>query len=265
MSLPITPINPIMPIMSIIHLDETTSTNNWLRSHQAESDEGIIVVTADYQTDGRGQASNHWESERGKNLLFSIRFHPTAIPASQQFLVSMIVSVAVCETLSNYATDFSIKWPNDIYWKDRKICGILIENRLSGQAILDTIAGIGMNINQAAFHSDAPNPVSLRQILGTDTERQEVLDLFLTSFKKHFQRVESGDTTSVKTAYKSALYRRNGYHTYSDRQGCFEAKLVDIADNGTLFLEDVNGKQRSYAFKEVEFVRKGVKRKLKGS
>lgn len=236
-----------------IHLDETDSTNQWLKEHAAEETSEILVV-ADYQTAGRGQTGNHWESEYGKNLLYSLLLHPTGIQASQQFLISMIISLAVCKALQSYTSGITIKWPNDIYWKDRKICGMLIENRISGQIIKDCIAGIGININQRVFHSDAPNPVSLCQILGKEVSQQHVLDRFLSVYKKLMRYIESCKTDDIRTAYINELYRREGYHRYCDDNGSFEAKLVTVSDNGTLHLEDRNGKQRSYAFKEVTFL-----------
>ena len=117
----------------IIHIDETDSTNHWLKSS-----EGTVCVVAEYQTAGKGCGANSWESERGKNLTFSVLIHPTEIHASRQFLISEIVSVALYETLETYLKplvpqeSLSIKWPNDIYYGDKKLCGILIENRLQG-------------------------------------------------------------------------------------------------------------------------------------
>ena len=95
----------------IIHIEETDSTNRWLKAHG----EGTMVVVADYQTAGKGCGTNSWESERGKNLTFSMLIHPTDIPASQQFRITEVVSVALCEVLEQYIGDVSIKWPNDIY------------------------------------------------------------------------------------------------------------------------------------------------------
>ena len=162
----------------IIHIEETDSTNRWLK----ENGEGTMVVVADYQTAGKGCGTNSWESERGKNLTFSMLIHPTDIPASQQFRITEVVSVALCEVLERYlltvpelAEGLSIKWPNDIYRGDKKICGVLIENRLQGNVIVDSIIGIGLNVNQTEFVSDAPNPVSLRQLLGREIDREALL------------------------------------------------------------------------------------------
>jgi BirA family biotin operon repressor/biotin-[acetyl-CoA-carboxylase] ligase len=178
----------------------------------------------------------------------------------------MAVALAVSKTLEHFTDGINIKWPNDIYWNDRKICGILIENRLSGQRIKDTIAGIGININQRTFHSDAPNPVSLMQITGKETPREEVTELLTTHLQQLLGelREEAGNPSSngqerkaldaLRTSYHQRLYRREGFHAYRDRQGTFEARIDQVEDNGTLCLQDRNGTLRQYAFKEVEFI-----------
>lgn len=253
-----------------IHIDKVDSTNRWLRDYVPAEHEEMTVVTTDYQTSGRGQADNHWESEAGKNLLCSYLFHPTHIPAARQFLLSMAVALAVSKTLEHYTDGISIKWPNDIYWNDCKICGILIENRLAGQRIKDTIAGIGINLNQHSFHSDAPNPVSLVQITGRETPPEQVMERLTTHLQQLLLELrEETDTQgkdgrngaqgqkpydALRTGYWQRLYRREGFHTYRDRQGLFEARIDHIDDNGTLCLELSNGTRRQYAFKEVEFV-----------
>ena len=159
----------------IIRLVETDSTNNYLREQSAKArlPEGSLVI-ADFQTAGKGQVGNSWESEAGKNLMFSILLYPDFLPANRQFLISQIASLSVKETLEKYTDSVTVKWPNDIYWKDRKICGMLIENDLSGQYLYCSVVGIGLNINQEIFRSDAPNPVSLTQITGKTYDREDV-------------------------------------------------------------------------------------------
>lgn len=104
----------------IIRLAETDSTNNYLREQSAKArlPEGSLVI-ADFQTAGKGQVGNSWESEAGKNLMFSILLYPDFLPANRQFLISQIASLSVKETLEKYTDSVTVKWPNDIYWKDR--------------------------------------------------------------------------------------------------------------------------------------------------
>ena len=130
-------------------LKETTSTNDYLAHLCRESKaKEFYTVMAESQTKGKGQRGNSWESEAGKNLTFSTVLYPTALEARKQFCLSMLAALACHEALSNYTDGFSIKWPNDIYWKDKKIGGILIENELEGKYITQCIIGIGLNINQ---------------------------------------------------------------------------------------------------------------------
>ena len=225
----------------IVHLAETDSTNRWLREQGGEEN---MLVWTDFQTAGRGCGTNTWESARGQNLLFSLLIHPVAVRPSEQFRISMAISLAIVDALACYTDGLSIKWPNDIYWHDRKICGILIENRLSGGVIRDCIIGMGLNVNQQQFVSDAPNPVSLRQILGHDVEREEVLRKIVEGFK-----IDENDGPR----YRSLLYRRTGFHPYRDAGGDFEAELIDVEDDGHLLLRDRAGRKRRYAFKEVNF------------
>ena len=117
---------------------------------------------------GKGQVGNSWESEAGKNLMFSVLLHPDFVPANQQFLISQISALAVQQMLETFVKPISVKWPNDIYWNDKKICGMLIENDIAGTKLINSIIGIGININQKKFISNAPNPVSLTQITGKE-------------------------------------------------------------------------------------------------
>ena len=235
----------------IVHIDETDSTNRWLRKHVEERTEEVCepcVAVTEYQTAGRGCGTNTWESERGKNLTFSIAFCPQGVKASQQFLISQQISVALADTLSQYAEGFSIKWPNDIYWHDKKICGILIENVLKGDSIRYCIAGIGLNVNQREFLSDAPNPVSLCQVVGHEMDREALLADFLHHLEEAFQR------DSIRQEYGSLLFRQGMTAAYADKEGPFQAVLEGVEDDGHLVLRDDSGRQRRYAFKEVAFV-----------
>ena len=141
-----------------------------------------------------------------------------------------------------------IKWPNDIYVGDRKICGILIENRLQGAAIKDSIIGIGLNVNQRVFLSDAPNPVSLYQLTGQETDREALLQQLLTAF----ERVSASQT--VSRDYRARLYRKGIPAFYEDGSGRFLATLTDVEPDGRLVLQDETGQLRTYAFKEVRFI-----------
>ena len=229
----------------IVHIDETDSTNRWLKDHG----EGTMVVATDYQTAGKGCGSNAWESERGKNLTFSMLIHPDGIAAREQFHITEVVSVALCRTLRPYIYNkVEIKWPNDIYVGDRKLCGILIENRLQGNVIVDCIIGIGLNVNQRVFLSDAPNPVSMYQLTGQETDREALLADFLQTFDQEWQNKANG------SEYRELLYRKGKDGLYEDKTGRFVARLADVLPDGRLLLVDEEGKEHTYAFKEVSFI-----------
>ena len=231
----------------IIHIDETDSTNSWLAKNRTGGQSPCAVVS-EYQTAGRGCGTNKWESERGKNLLFSLMLHPENLPANKQFQISMAISLAIVDAVGQLVGDLSIKWPNDIYWRNGKLAGILIENRLQGNLIKDSIIGVGLNVNQHEFKSKAPNPVSLWQITGQEENREQLLKDILLALDKYL------DDENLRERYRSQLYRRKGFHPYADKDGAFMAEIVNVEDDGHLVLVDDNGQQRRYAFKEVTFI-----------
>ena len=243
----------------IVHIAETDSTNRWLRQAVNTEEYGTsrtnIVVVADYQTSGRGCGTNTWESERGKNLTFSVLLHPARVPASRQFILSMANALALKDTLDNYVSDIKIKWPNDIYWRDKKICGTLIESTLQGSHIKDCIIGTGLNVNQHEFHSDAPNPVSLCQILGYEVNRNELLQQVLDNMAKYMAMVEKGLWDDISTCYRYHLYRLDETHGYRFLDGRMEqCKLLGVTDDGHLELLANNGEVYRMTFKEVQFI-----------
>ena len=159
----------------------------------------------------------------------------------------MQVSLAICEALGEHIGDLSIKWPNDIYWRNAKIAGILIENSLQGSVIRDSIVGVGLNVNQRQFMSDAPNPISLWQICEHETDREQLLKDILAALDRLLGQ-------EVREQYLAMLYRRKGFHPYVDKDGAFMAELEDVEDDGHLLLCDDSGAHRRYAFKEVTFI-----------
>ena len=239
----------------IIHIAETASTNLYMREclQHARLEEGS-VVWADFQTAGRGQPGNTWESEAGTNLMFSIVIYPDCISAGEQFLISQIAALSVKRTLDTYIDDVSVKWPNDIYWKDKKICGMLIENDLSGKNIYSSVLGIGLNLNQTIFRSHAPNPVSLAQITGKTYDPETELHAFLRIFYDYYLLLLKGETSRIRAEYKDALYRKDGFFPYEDGGGLFDAAIQDIEPTGHLILRRRNGEIMRYAFKEVRCV-----------
>lgn len=240
--------------MQIIRLKDTRSTNEYLMDAAARWPQWEGAVTSDYQSAGKGMGENTWESETGKNLLFSILIHPTWLPVARQYLLSMAEAVAVCETLAEYTDGITIKWPNDIYWQDRKISGTRIDTNLCGAGIADMVIGTGININQRVFTGNAPNPVSLWQITGREHDRDAMLDKILAAFERYSAMLREGEEAEVISRYHACLYRRQGYHRYRDAGGEFEAKTMEVMPDGTLILQRRDGTRSEYMFKEIEFI-----------
>ena len=238
---------------NIIHLPETDSTNRYLHDMEISGSDVMTVAVADYQTAGKGQGTNRWESERGKNLLVSVMLCHLPVEPTRQFLLSEAGALAVGTALSSYTGGITLKWPNDIYYNDLKLSGTLIETSIGGTEIRRCIFGIGINVNQDVFRSDAPNPVSLRQILGHELSVDEVLAKVLDAMEQEMEPFFASCYASVSERYHSMLYRREGYHWYRDEGGYFEAKIQAVEDDGHLLLADKSGLLRRYAFKEVEF------------
>ena len=223
-----------------IHLEETTSTNTYIKGLALEADEMVVVSTL-WQTAGRGQGVNRWESERGKNLLFSLMARPSFVAVQQQFALSMAGALAIKDVLDRFTPDIRIKWPNDIYWRDRKISGTLIETSLAHGEISRFVYGIGLNVNQVQFVSDAPNPVSLAQITGKQVALMPLLDSIVEAFLAQWDLLKAGQTHLIAARYNASLYRASGFHRYSDKQGAFDAELVGVETNGIITLRDRQG------------------------
>lgn len=239
---------------NIIRLQEVDSTNLFLKKMETSGEDVLTVAVADYQTAGKGQGTHTWESERGKNLLFSMMVSPRWIPVRRQFLLSEAGALAIKDALDTYTDGITLKWPNDVYWNDKKISGTLIETAVDSKGIKRCVFGVGVNINQEVFVSDAPNPVSLCQIIGHEVDRDEVLGKILSAFEKYYELLRRADYVDVSGIYHLSLYRRKGFHRYEDAEGEFEGAFVEVEDDGHLILHDKQGVIRSYAFGEIQFL-----------
>ncbi len=242
-----------------MYIKATHSTNTLLKELLANGEwpEGERFLYTAFQTAGRGQAGNGWESEEGKNLLCSILLPPK----KELFDLNVLTAVAVQRLLGE---GFTIKWPNDIYYGDKKVAGILIENAIIGNEIKYSIAGIGLNVNQTTFLSSAPNPVSLKQISGKETD----IDALMQALMTQIEALEAMDEAQVWAYYRDHLYRREGFWPFVEREvstaptmnaekgaeGIFLAKIENVRTNGEIELRDQNGNLRIYHFKQVRYV-----------
>ncbi|MDE6768514.1 MAG: biotin--[acetyl-CoA-carboxylase] ligase [Muribaculaceae bacterium] len=243
--------------MRIFELEETASTNTWVTANR-DSLPMPSLVFARRQTAGRGQRGNSWESEPDKNLCCSIFLRPEGVEPRSQFTVSEAVALAVVDLLAHYGVEAKVKWPNDIYVGDRKICGILIENAITPREILHTIAGIGVNLNQERFISDAPNPVSLTQLTGREYDIPEAAALLADSVERRLE-MAMDEPEPLHKEFMTKMWRGDGgRYPFLDRLRGerIEASIAGVAPDGILTL-DLGNEQRSYAFKEIEFLLRG--------
>ena len=240
----------------LFHVAKADSTNNVLLQMISENEDLLSgsIVLADFQTAGRGQRGNSWESEAGKNLTFSILLHPFDVPANMPFVISEMVSLSIKYTLDKYIPEVSVKWPNDIYYKDKKIAGILIENTILQGKISQSIIGIGLNVNQTEYHSNAPNPVSMAQITSHTFDVMAIIEELQQIFTIQSERINNKHFDLIHEEYLNSIYRKEGYHRYRDDGGVFEAIIHDIEPTGHLVLKQIDGTLSRYAFKEVFYL-----------
>lgn len=241
---------------SYIYLPATTSTNSYINDLLADTPDlpEFTFVHAGFQSGGRGQHGSMWESLQGQNLLFSLLLRPIKLPANKSFAISKMVSVSIVDVLSRYASGFNIKWPNDIYWMDKKICGILIENTIIGDCVVSSVIGAGININQQEFGTSVPNPVSLRSIIGYETEPEDLLHEVAVEIISSYKSYIAGHYDTLDDEYFSLLYRREGFHRYESGGRQFTAEIRDVTPDGFLVLCEEDGTTSRYAFKEVAFL-----------
>lgn len=256
------------------------STNTQAARELDTANEGTVWI-ADFQTAGRGQRGNKWESKEAENLTFTILFRPVFLHPSQQFLISQICSLGVCRYLRSKGLPAQIKWPNDIYVGNKKICGMLIENSIMGDKLAVSIAGIGLNLNQKVFSSDAPNPTSLilefssRQLLPNSQEeghcfnRKEELNTLLEYIFTAYGQLEDGMAAELDKEYTGNLYRLNEFHKFIEISNDADvnmpvekikdgkeitARIIGVDPYGCAILEHQDGTKKTYPFKGIRYV-----------
>lgn len=244
--------NTIFLGKDIISLTVCHSTNDLAmeRVRTKVAVEGSIIISEN-QSKGRGQRGNHWQSEPGKNLTFSIILRPNFLDPTEQFDLNIVVSLAIWEVLAEYTKDLKVKWPNDLYHNtEGKIGGILIENSIGARGIDFSVVGIGLNINQKGFI--IPNASSLANLSGLELDRWEIFKLVIQSLEKKYMLLKKGEMKSLRAAYSQNLYRFGQWKTYSDGEK-FLGKIKGITREGKLIIEKENGLENHYGFKEVTF------------
>lgn len=240
---------------TIVHLDTVDSTNNYAAKELLTKSlkEGTVFAAA-CQQNGRGQAGSGWESEKNSNLTFSIVLFPEQIAVVNQFYISMAVSLGVSDFLKQHIEGVTVKWPNDIYVNDKKIAGILIETAISGGKFSRAIVGIGLNVNQEKFFSDAPNPVSMRNLTGKFYDLPTLLSDLCEKLDKRFAQLIRGENVAILDAYQQQLYRLDSWAKYSANGEEFKGMIKQVNPDGQLQIETTGGGRRGFYFKEVVFL-----------
>lgn len=252
-----------------ILLPETPSTNTYAKEKLNDFSNVFAVVYTQNQTAGRGMDGNCWEAKAGKNISFSIICHPKMVKPSEQFILSMAIAVDIVTVLQKLFPEekenFRVKWPNDIYWKDKKLGGILIENSLKGYRMDTCIVGIGINVNQEFFHPEIPNPTSLKQILKHETDAIELMEAIAEQYRNTLDLIKLLENTdnhslnikydSIRDDYHRLLYRFDDkLHPFMEGDKNFEAKIRKVQNDGRLTLVTSDGEEKEYWLKEVKFV-----------
>lgn len=242
----------------IIQFDQLNSTNNiakeLLKNNLVEE---FDIISTHHQAAGRGYGNNRWESEKGKNISASFILQPDNIMPQEQFLITQFISLAISDMIQNYLKDSSIKikWPNDIYVDDTKICGILIENTIMGNTIKNSIAGIGININQTEFSEYIPNPVSLKTITNKTYDISVIMTEMIDQINYWHEKLISNEFDFIKQQYQQRLYRLDKLHCFITHENeKFMGKIRDTDNYGRIRIEDQNNCIRIFYFKEISFV-----------
>ena len=236
--------------------DEITSTNDWLmmRTTNEKFHEGTVVFALT-QTSGKGQRGSQWFSQPHKSLTFSVLLKPSFLSPIHAFDLSICVALGLSDSLNKFRSGFKIKWPNDIYFQDKKIAGVLIENQMNRFVYQNAVVGIGLNVNQSNF-DDLSNAISLKQITGLEFPVEKVMEHICQSLEARYLMLRSGHFKDLKKAYISNLYGLNQLQCFLVDNKKFNGKIINVLRNGFLQIELIDGKIRDYDIKEIKFLSK---------
>ncbi len=251
------PANTLFVGKNLVFVPECHSTNTLAMdlSQRESTVEGMVVIT-DNQHSGRGQRGNRWVSEPGMNLTFSVVLKPAFLRPDQQFRLTMVISLAVADYVKSKVPDsVKIKWPNDVLVNEQKICGILIENSLSGDTIQSAVSGIGLNINQVSFTN--LNATSIKQVTGKDYTLENELPLLLQAIEKRYVQLRDGSINRLENDYLTNLYRKGELHEFNTMKGALSGMIEGVDQRGRLILQTSEGKQ-FYDLKEISFAEKDL-------
>jgi BirA family biotin operon repressor/biotin-[acetyl-CoA-carboxylase] ligase len=238
----------------IIYYANVSSTND-VASNLINSGNVVegTVISAGFQSDGKGQRNNQWQSDPFMNLIMSVILKPEMMLPEQQFYISKIVSLSILDSLKTFSGGFSVKWPNDIYHGGDKIAGILIEHTVIGNKVATTIAGIGLNINQTVFPEDLPNPISLAQISGLEHNVQDLQKVICLNMQKLYSELIKGKLKKIDKLYEDKLYKKGLRSEFITKEGSINGTIKGVNKPGQLIISSDDGRELIFSFKEIEF------------
>jgi BirA family biotin operon repressor/biotin-[acetyl-CoA-carboxylase] ligase len=241
---------------SLVKLPEIDSTNNYLKkllSNTKPLAEGTVIM-ADHQFAGRGQQSNVWEAEKGKNLTISILLNPSFLNLHQQFYLNKAVSLGINDCLRGIiGEDCKIKWPNDIYYKNQKLGGVLVENIISGHSIKTSIVGIGINVNQQNFGDSVERAISLSKILHQDYDLNDLLNQLCKNIENRYLQLKEHATDCLDDDYLNRLYRLNEVNQYLIGDKLYKGTIKGVTEQGLLLLQ-TDDEVKLLDLKQVKFI-----------
>lgn len=237
-----------------IELTVVDSTNIYAMDKlQANLAASGTAFFAHHQTAGRGQHGKSWSDEAGTNIALSVVLDCSAFVLSRQFPLSVMVALACYDLFNKYATDqVAIKWPNDIYWRDRKAGGILIENQVRGGVWLGSVIGIGMNINQTSFPAELKNPVSLKQITGKNFDAVSLAKELCGCLNTRFHELLGGNFAEMHAYYNNILFKKGQQVRLKNNGAAFYCNIDGVSEDGELLVS--GAPKNAYRFGEVEWV-----------
>ncbi|HRP57245.1 biotin--[acetyl-CoA-carboxylase] ligase [Agriterribacter sp.] len=218
------------------------STNNYAMQmvHARLAKHGDAWLALE-QTSGKGQRGKSWQSSRDENILLSIVLEPSFLVPTRSFLLNAAIGLGVFDLYKKYAGyETRIKWPNDIYWGDRKAGGILIENIIRSESWLFAVAGIGLNINQVNFPEYLQRAISLRQITGKDFDAIELAKELCFFLEQRYEALKAGNEKEILYDYRKAMYKLNEYVTFKKNGLLFKALVKGVTEDGLLVVETEN-------------------------
>jgi BirA family biotin operon repressor/biotin-[acetyl-CoA-carboxylase] ligase len=239
---------------NIISVESCESTNNLAKQLRQKGEiRDRSVILAGFQDNGRGQGTNIWHSEPEQNMLCSL-YLKTSIEIDRHFFLNIIVSLAISDLLKEFKIQSKIKWPNDIYVENKKIAGILIENSLLNKHIVDTIIGIGLNVNQLAFPGWIPNPVSMANLTNRPIQIRELIVSLTSLIEDYYLELTNNRAEELFHRYVQLLYKFNTWSLFESNSHTFNGQIRGIMPDGKLLIETEGGQMKHFLFGEVKYV-----------